>query len=76
MKKKKKKTVVFTVGHLHQGGFVNLPSGEKFEYLLAEFGVKVPSRELTLGLGSPQRSPQRTAGVTRTRNSPVGKASR
>lgn len=31
-----------------QGGFVELPDGSRFEYLLAEFGVKVPSRELTL----------------------------
>eukprot|EP00752_Nemacystus_decipiens_P004257 g3888.t1 len=30
------------------GGFVHLPGGEKFEYLLAEFGVKVPTGELKL----------------------------
>lgn len=35
-----------------QGGFVHLPGGEKFEYLLAEFGVKVPSGGLMLD-GSP-----------------------
>ena len=32
----------------YQGGFVYLPGGEKFEYLLAEFGVRVPSGELKL----------------------------
>eukprot|EP00903_Cladosiphon_okamuranus_P014343 g13317.t1 len=31
------------------GGFIHLHGGEKFEYLLAEFGVKVPSGELKLG---------------------------
>ncbi|CAM9684093.1 unnamed protein product [Ectocarpus fasciculatus] len=31
------------------GGFVHLPGGEKFEYLLAEFGVKVPLGELEMG---------------------------
>lgn len=28
---------------------MKLPSGERFEYLLAEFGVKVPPRELRIG---------------------------
>lgn len=28
---------------------MRLPSGERFEYLLADFGVKVPSRMLRLG---------------------------
>lgn len=32
----------------YQGGFVHLPGGEKFEYLLAEFGVRVPTGELEL----------------------------
>ena len=27
---------------------MEVPDGSRFEYLLAEFGVKVPSRELTL----------------------------
>ncbi|CAM9440409.1 unnamed protein product, partial [Ectocarpus sp. 13 AM-2016] len=31
------------------GGFVHLPGGEKFEYLLAGFGVKVPLGELEMG---------------------------
>ncbi|CAN0163948.1 unnamed protein product [Ectocarpus sp. 12 AP-2014] len=31
------------------GGFVRLPGGEKFEYLLAGFGVKVPLGELEMG---------------------------
>lgn len=39
----------------YQGGFVHLPGGEKFEYLLAEFGVKVPTGELKLD-GSPNPS--------------------
>lgn len=32
---------------------MELPGGEAFEYLLAEFGVKVPSRELRLGSSHP-----------------------
>ncbi|CAM9097696.1 unnamed protein product [Pylaiella littoralis] len=40
------------VDGLALGGFVHLPGGEKFEYLLAEFGVKVPSGGLMLD-GSP-----------------------
>ena len=39
----------------NQGGYVHLPGGEKFEYLLAEFGVKVPTGELKLD-GSPNPS--------------------
>lgn len=44
----------------YQGGYVHLPGGEKFEYLLAEFGVKVPTGELKLD-GPP--NPPRTCVV-------------
>ncbi|CAM9455663.1 unnamed protein product [Hapterophycus canaliculatus] len=43
------------VQSLTLGGFIYLPGGEKFEYLLAEFGAMVPSGELEL-IASPNPS--------------------